>query len=169
LKSLCRQLSVSFPNPGPSPLQHPSLSVFGASGISGTATLKALLSTSTSQYKSILAVSRRPPSVEDPEHRIRHVNVDLTGSVDGIAEGLREAGAGEAKHVFFYSYIAKEEEEDLVETNKRLFGNVRCIRLLRLSGCPLTNYTVLGSPGPRGHKARGSPTSDRLQVYVNCT
>lgn len=48
----------------------------------------------------------------------------MSGSVDDIAKGLSEAGAGDAKHVFFYSYIAKEEEEDLVETNKKLFGAV---------------------------------------------
>ncbi|KAI5454809.1 hypothetical protein NCC49_003691 [Naganishia albida] len=107
----------------------PTAIVFGASGISGTATLKALLSTPTSQYKSILAVSRRPPSVDDPDNRIKHVNVDLSGSVDDIAKGLSEAGAGDAKHVFFYSYIAKEEEEDLVETNKKLFGALEVLLL----------------------------------------
>lgn len=102
---------------------HP-LTVFGASGISGTACLKALLSTPATDYKSILAVSRRPPAVQDPDNRIKHVNVDLTGSVEDIARGLKDAGAEEARHVFFYSYIAKDEEEDLVETNKKLFGNV---------------------------------------------
>lgn len=107
------------------PAEHvPPSTVFGASGISGTACLKSLLSTSASEYKSILAVSRRPPAVQDPDNRIKHVNVDLTGSVEGIAQGLKDAGAEDAKHVFFYSYIAKEEEEDLVETNKKLFGNV---------------------------------------------
>lgn len=98
--------------------------VFGATGISGTACLKALIETPTTEYASILAVSRRPPSVQSSDNRIKHVNVDLMGSVEGIAQGLRDAGGEEAKHVFFYSYIAKEEEEDLVETNKKLFGNV---------------------------------------------
>jgi hypothetical protein len=104
-----------------------SSTVFGASGISGTACLKALLSTPASEYKSILAISRRPPAVQDPDNRIQHVNVDLTGSVEDIAQGLKDAGAEDAKYVFFYSYIAKEEEEDLVETNKKLFGNVSAL------------------------------------------
>lgn len=98
--------------------------VFGATGISGTACLQTLLKTPSSEYKSILAVSRRPPSIKSADGRIKHVNVDLMGSVDEIAKGLKDAGGEEAKHVFFYSYIAKEEEEDLVETNKKLFGNV---------------------------------------------
>ncbi|KAJ9099717.1 hypothetical protein QFC20_005595 [Naganishia adeliensis] len=34
-----------------------------------------------------------------------------------------DADAEEARHVFFYSYIAKDEEEDLVGTNKKLFEN----------------------------------------------
>ncbi|KAJ9104750.1 hypothetical protein QFC19_003891 [Naganishia cerealis] len=97
--------------------------VFGATGVSGIACLRALLQTPVSEYKSILAVSRRAPALDANDNRVKHVNVDLMGPVEIIADGLRKAGGADAAHVFFYSYIAKEEEEDLVETNRKLFSH----------------------------------------------
>jgi hypothetical protein len=137
--------------------------VFGATGISGTACLQALLKTPPTEYKSILAVSRRPPTVKSADGRIKHVNVDLMGSVHDIAKGLRDAGGEEAKHVFFYSYIAQEEEEDLVETNKKLFGNVSPREDLPVA--PFANAElVVRSFGSGGYQARSPAFADRLQV-----
>jgi hypothetical protein len=110
-----------------------SRTVFGATGVSGIACLKALLKTTTSEYKSILAVSRRAPELDTKDNRVKHVKVDLMDSVDSIAAGLREAGGADAVHGFFYSYIEKDEEEDLVETNRKLFSNVSPAQLDILS------------------------------------
>lgn len=88
--------------------------------ISGTACLQALLKTPLTEYNSILAVSRRPPHLSSLDDRVKHVQVDLMGSADEIAKGFTDAEGQDAKHVFFYPYIAKEDEEDLVETNEKV-------------------------------------------------
>ncbi|TIB95031.1 NAD(P)-binding protein [Wallemia mellicola] len=53
-----------------------------------------------------------------------HVSVDLlNSSSDEIAESLVKGGAGDATHAFFFSYIAKDDEDELIDVNFKLFSN----------------------------------------------
>ncbi|GFZ49817.1 hypothetical protein JCM24511_07220 [Saitozyma sp. JCM 24511] len=97
--------------------------VFGANGISGTALLGQLVLSSPKQWKRIIAVSRRPPVLEHSDVRVVFKSIDLLGDVQGIAKDLHEAGGAEAAHVFFYAYLAKDNEDELVAVNRRLFAN----------------------------------------------
>ncbi|CEQ42713.1 SPOSA6832_04552, partial [Sporobolomyces salmonicolor] len=98
--------------------------VFGANGISGIALLEALSATSSSEWAKIIAVSRRPPVLEHKDPRIVFESIDLLTSPKEIAAKLKHAGAAEATHAFFYSYVAKEDEKELIDINERLFRNV---------------------------------------------
>ncbi|TIB98997.1 hypothetical protein E3Q17_02789 [Wallemia mellicola] len=95
--------------------------VFGASGISGISLIDTLLE-DPAKWTKIVAVSRRPPPQKS--EKISHVSVDLLNSTpDEIAGSLVKGGAGNATHAFFFSYIAKENEDDLINTNYKLFSN----------------------------------------------
>lgn len=96
--------------------------VFGASGISGISLIDTLLE-DPAKWTKIVAVSRRPPPQKS--ETISHVSVDLlNSSSDEIAGSLVKGGAGDATHAFFFSYIAKDDEDDLIKTNYKLFSNV---------------------------------------------
>ncbi|GAA5911664.1 hypothetical protein JCM6882_006934 [Rhodosporidiobolus microsporus] len=97
--------------------------VFGANGVSGLALLDALTASSSLEWKKIIAVSRRPPVLDHQDDRVKFVSVDLLGDVDDLASKLQEAGGEEATHVAFYAYVAKSEENELIEVNRKLFGN----------------------------------------------
>ncbi|GAA5992475.1 hypothetical protein JCM10908_000836 [Rhodotorula pacifica] len=97
--------------------------VFGANGVSGLALLEALSQTSHSEWAKIIAVSRRPPVLDHKDERIKFVSIDLLAGKDEIVKKLSDVGAQSATHTFFYAYIAKEEENELVEVNKKLFGS----------------------------------------------
>lgn len=58
------------------------------------------------------------------DDRIIFKSVDLLGPKDRITAALRDAGGEEADHVFFYAYVAKADEGELIETNRILFENV---------------------------------------------
>lgn len=62
--------------------------------------------------------------LEHQDDRIVFKSVDLLGDEKELATALKEAGAEEATHVFFYAYIAKEDEDELIEINRKLFDNV---------------------------------------------
>ncbi|GAA6013343.1 hypothetical protein JCM8202_003114 [Rhodotorula sphaerocarpa] len=97
--------------------------VFGANGVSGIALLDALSQTPNTEWKKIIAVSRRPPVLEHKDPRIHFVSIDLLAGKEEIIKGLRSVGAEETTHTFFYAYIAKEDEDELVDVNKKLFGS----------------------------------------------
>ncbi|BGP06289.1 hypothetical protein JCM10049v2_002110 [Rhodotorula toruloides] len=97
--------------------------VFGANGVSGIALLQALSASSDKEWKKIIAISRRPPVLDHDDSRIVFESVDLLAPKDEVVQKLRHAGAAEATHTFFYAYIAKEDEQDLIDVNRKLFGN----------------------------------------------
>ncbi|GAA6012379.1 hypothetical protein JCM10207_007066 [Rhodosporidiobolus poonsookiae] len=101
----------------------PTALIFGANGISGLALIEALTKTSDQEWRKIIAVSRRPPVLEYSDPRISFVSVDLLGDVTELATKLKEAGAEEATHVAFYAYVAKSDETELIEINRKLFAN----------------------------------------------
>jgi hypothetical protein len=92
--------------------------------ISGIAILKELSHRPPSEWRKIIALSRRAPVLEHQDDRIVFKSVDLLGDEKELATALKEAGAEEATHVFFYAYIAKEDEDELIEINRKLFDNV---------------------------------------------
>ncbi|GAA6051526.1 hypothetical protein JCM3770_000398 [Rhodotorula araucariae] len=96
--------------------------VFGANGVSGLAMLEALSATPASEWKKIIAISRRPPVLEHKDSRIVFASVDLLAVKDEVVAKLKEAGAADATHTFFYAYVAKEEEQELVDVNRKLFN-----------------------------------------------
>ena len=102
----------------------PVETVFGATGISGLAALEALTTTSTQEWDQIYAVSRRTPALSREDPRVKHVSVDLLGSVDDIATALKKADVSRVTHALFYAYIAEEDEDKLIEVNEKLFRNV---------------------------------------------
>lgn len=48
----------------------------------------------------------------------------VSGPSQGPGYGAAGRRRGEATHVFFYAYVAKEEEDELIEVNQRLFKTV---------------------------------------------
>ncbi|KAK1924580.1 NAD(P)-binding protein [Papiliotrema laurentii] len=97
--------------------------VFGANGISGIALLSHLSSQPKSQWKKIIALSRREPVLDHQDERIVFKSVDLLGPEEKLEQALKEAGAKDADHVFFYAYVAKQDEQELIDVNRLLFGN----------------------------------------------
>ncbi|GAA5874724.1 hypothetical protein JCM8547_005194 [Rhodosporidiobolus lusitaniae] len=97
--------------------------VFGANGVSGLALLNALTSKPSSEWKKIIAVSRRPAVLEHNDDRVEFVSVDLLSSHEELVEKLKKAGAEETTHVAFYAYVAKQDETELIEVNCKLFSN----------------------------------------------
>ncbi|GAA6034193.1 hypothetical protein JCM8097_003773 [Rhodosporidiobolus ruineniae] len=97
--------------------------IFGANGVSGLALIEALSQTSTAEWKKIIAVSRRPAVLDHQDSRVEFVSADLLGSKDELVSKLKKAGAAEVTHVAFYAYVAKDDEEELIEVNRKLFSN----------------------------------------------
>lgn len=87
--------------------------------------LNTLFSTPHSEYKKIIALSRREPVLDHHDPRLVFKSVDLLGSVSAVEQALREAGAEETTDVFFYAYIEKADEAELIQVNEQLFQTVR--------------------------------------------
>ncbi|GEM11724.1 NAD dependent oxidoreductase [Rhodotorula toruloides] len=85
--------------------------------------LRALSASSDKEWKKIIAISRCPPVLDHKDPRVVFESVDLLAPKDELVQKLRHAGAAEASHTFFYAYIAKEDEQELIDVNRALFGN----------------------------------------------
>lgn len=93
--------------------------IFGANGISGTATVQQLAK--SKDWLKIIAVSRRPAQFDFEDPRVIHVSLDiLQSSVPEIAERLTGAGAIDATHAFHFTYVEKSDPEELVKVNEEL-------------------------------------------------
>lgn len=68
---------------------------FPPSSVSGIALLDALSQTPKTEWKKIIAVSRRPPVLEHKDPRIHFVSIDLLAGKEEIIKGLRSVGAEE--------------------------------------------------------------------------
>ena len=95
-----------------------------AQSISGIATLRQLSASTDTEWRKIIAISRRAPLLDHDDSRITFRSVDLLSDPQKVMEQLRETGAEETTHVFFYAYIAKQDEMELIEINRDLLGNV---------------------------------------------
>jgi len=92
--------------------------------ISGIALLRELSSTPPTEWKKIIAISRRPPLLSHKDPRIKFTSIDLLSDIHGFIAQLEEAGGDEATHVFFYAYVEKEDPEEQIEVNRTLLANV---------------------------------------------
>ncbi|GAP92498.1 putative NAD dependent epimerase dehydratase [Rosellinia necatrix] len=91
--------------------------ICGANGISGFATLRALLD-APERWRRIYTLSRSPLSAEQmslipPERHshIKQVRIDLSSPGEEIAKALREANV-QADYAFFYSYVQPAHTSD---------------------------------------------------------
>lgn len=95
--------------------------VWGANGISGIATIEALLERPASDISTVIAASRRPPLIPFKDDRVKFVSVDLlSNDVEQIAGKLNEVGADKTEIVFAYAYIEKSDPHELETVNMEL-------------------------------------------------
>lgn len=73
-------------------------------------------------------MSRRPPVLDHEDKRLIFKSVDLLGDEKGLEKALKEAGAEEATHGFYYAYVEKSDEDESVNVNQKMFENVSCAR-----------------------------------------
>jgi hypothetical protein len=93
--------------------------IFGANGISGIAMTKTLLA--SDEWGPIICVSRRPPQLETNDSRIQFVSIDMvTSSAEDLASKLSATGAAIAQYAFFYTYIEKQDPQEIADVNKML-------------------------------------------------
>ncbi|KAK4699851.1 hypothetical protein P7C70_g6405, partial [Phenoliferia sp. Uapishka_3] len=106
--------------------------IFGANGVSGSAAIRHLLS--QHGWSRVIATSLRPVQYDykDPEDRLRFVSMDQTAeSPSAVADKLRSVGGADVSLVLFYTYIAKDDEDELISVNQSLFqGGLDAIDLL---------------------------------------
>ncbi|KZV72249.1 hypothetical protein PENSPDRAFT_649997 [Peniophora sp. CONT] len=120
--------------------------IFGASGISGWATTRELLRyPSPTTFSKVIALSNRPlePAVvqlSDP--RLTYVHgVDLTQPVETVVKLLKEKvpDIGKVTNVFWYAYIHKPDDGDLVTANSQLLDTT--LRALKDTSPNLQHFT----------------------------
>jgi hypothetical protein len=73
-------------------------------------------------------VSRRPPVLDHEDKRLIFKSVDLLGDEKGLERALKEAGAEDTTHGFYYAYVEKSDEDESVNVNQKMFENVSCAR-----------------------------------------
>ncbi|KAH8549734.1 NAD(P)-binding protein [Umbelopsis sp. PMI_123] len=94
--------------------------VFGANGISGSAVVKVMLK--DNEWKKIICVSRRPIQLDTNDERIQFISIDmLSSTTEELTRRLQDAGANEAHYAYFFTYIEKKDEDELIQVNKLLF------------------------------------------------
>lgn len=95
--------------------------VWGANGISGVAMVDALIEQKRSQWNRIICISRRPTQLDVDDDRIYFISFDLLeSSVNEIVTELEKAGGKNITHVYHFTYIEKQDENELDEVNKIL-------------------------------------------------
>ena len=99
---------------------------FEQTGVSANALIEVLLSEPSSKWRKVIGVSRRQPTTGIINNdKYKHISIDLLSSPQEIGQKLgNDNDAISATHVFFYSYIAKDDEDDLIVTNRKLLVNV---------------------------------------------
>jgi nucleoside-diphosphate-sugar epimerase len=93
--------------------------VWGANGISGTAMIDHLIEQSIDQWKHIICISRRSFQLNIQDNRIDFISIDILNStIDEIVDQLKKVQGEMITDVFHYTYIEKNNEEELDEINK---------------------------------------------------
>lgn len=96
--------------------------IWGANGISGMALVDALLEQPRNEWKRIICISRRPTQLNVDDERIYFISIDiLEESVDNIIAELSKAGGEMITHVYHFTYVEKQNEEESDRINKILF------------------------------------------------
>lgn len=105
----------------------PTALVTGATGITGHAIVERLLE--SSEWTQVTTLSRSQAVASHP--KIRHATLDLQADAEGMAESLRSLGEA-PEYVFFCAYLARDTEEELVESNGSMLRNF--LAALRITG-----------------------------------
>lgn len=103
--------------------------------------LDQLFKTPKTEWKKIIAVSRREPVLDHQDERLVFLSVDLLRPVDELVKALRGAGAEETTDVFFYAYIEKADPKELLDINCKLFDTVSWLG--SIGGITLTDVVRL--------------------------
>ena len=126
--------------------------VWGANGISGSAMIRVLVEQSRQEWSRIICISRRPTLLDIDDDRIYFLAIDITeASVDDLLRELGKMGGESITDVFYYAYIAKQDETELDDVNKRLLQKALDVTV-RLAGAQIrcfslqTGYKVSCSP-----------------------
>ncbi|KAJ5605694.1 hypothetical protein N7510_008475 [Penicillium lagena] len=135
--------------------------ITGANGISGFATLRALLD-HPDRWSKIYTISRSPPPAEmlnlltpSQQSRIQHVSADFLQSPQTIAESLKASGVT-ADYIFFYSYLQPRppagaapwtNAQELVRVNTALLTNF----LSALSLCKIKPHRIALQTGAKNY------------------
>ncbi|KAL8293155.1 hypothetical protein RQP46_000849 [Phenoliferia psychrophenolica] len=96
--------------------------IFGGNGVSGSAAIRHLLS--QPEWTRVIATSLRPVQFkfDDPRDCLRFVSIDQTAETPAaVADKLRAVGGASVSLVLFYTYIAKDDEDELIAVNHKLF------------------------------------------------
>ena len=96
--------------------------VTGATGLTGGAIVKALLS--DNQYSKIYTLSRSQPPTATHD-KIQHAHIDLQSSADTMAKDLSsiEAASQHGIIVFFSAYLARDDEGEAAKVNGAMLQN----------------------------------------------
>jgi hypothetical protein len=95
--------------------------IWGANGISGTAMVDLLTEQSSNEWNDIICISRRPLQLNVNDNRIHFVSIDiLNTSIDEIVNELEKVNGKTITDVFHYTYIEKNDEDELDKINKIL-------------------------------------------------
>lgn len=97
--------------------------VTGVNGITGSAILEYIVQTTTyEQWSKIITTSRSPFRTTLNDHRISFVALDFSQTADTLVEEMKGV-CQEVTHVYFSSYVHKDDFADLNSANCLLFEN----------------------------------------------
>jgi hypothetical protein len=106
--------------------------IWGANGISGIAMIDHLIEQSSNDWSRIICISRRSNQVKISDQRIEFLSIDLLNtSVEEIVEQLENVNGKDITDVFHFTYIEKNNEEDLDRVNKILLEKAlnACVKI----------------------------------------
>lgn len=93
--------------------------IWGANGISGTAMIDHLIEQSSNEWNHIICISRREFQLNIQDNRIDFLSIDILNStVDEIVNQLEKVNGKNITDVFHYTYIEKNNEDELDKINK---------------------------------------------------
>lgn len=106
--------------------------IWGANGISGTAMIDVLLEQPTDKWSRIICISRRPFQLNLNDNRIEFISIDiLNATVDEIVAELEKVNGQTITDIFHYTYIEKNDEDELDRVNKILLQKTldACVKI----------------------------------------
>lgn len=96
--------------------------VTGGNGITGSAIIQYLASTSQDEWQEIIVTSRSPFQTLVQDSRIKFIALDFNKDPKALASAMRET-CSTVTHVYFSSYVHKDDFVELNTANQALFEN----------------------------------------------